>query len=232
MPRVITSEQMRLAEQQVLDADPDVDLMGRAARAVADAATAFLSPNLARADHRFPATPLESRPPDLDRRPADAPRGRVLVAVGPGNNGGDGLFAAAILAEHHDVAVWLTSNRAHPGGLDAARDAGVREVDAATALEELEETHLVIDAVLGIGGRPGLTGEVAEFARACESAHVTVISVDLPSGLDADSGDVRGVTFRARRTVTFAALKPCHITPPASDRCGRVVVADIGIPLP
>ncbi|TRY18283.1 NAD(P)H-hydrate epimerase [Tessaracoccus rhinocerotis] len=200
MDRVVTAHQMRAAEERFFAANPDVDLMARAAAAVVEEAGGAAAP--------------------------------VLVAVGPGNNGGDGLFAAAALAVVRPVSIWLTAERSHPEGLAAARAAGVVELDAEAALAHLADSPLVIDAVLGIGGRPGLRGDVARLARECEDRGVRVLSVDLPSGLDADSGqlaDSSPPSFHATTTVTFAALKPCHVTQPASGRCGRVVVADIGV---
>ncbi|GAB3815360.1 hypothetical protein GCM10028820_12690 [Tessaracoccus terricola] len=201
MARLVTAQQMREAEERVFEANPGIDLMGRAAAAVVEAAGAD------------PLVP-------------------VLVVVGPGNNGGDGLFAAAALADSRPVTCWLTSERAHPEGLAAARTAGVVELDAGGALAHLDDSPLVIDAVLGIGGRPGLRGEVARFAGECERRGTIVLSVDLPSGLDADSGvlaDSEPPSFVATTTVTFAALKDCHVREPAAGRCGRVVVADIGV---
>lgn len=200
MTRVVTSREMRAAEERFFAANPGVDLMARAAAAVADEAGASTGP--------------------------------VLVAVGPGNNGGDGLFAAAALAALHPVSIWLTADRAHPQGLAAAHAAGVVELDADAALAHLADSPLVVDAVLGIGGRPGLRGDVARFAGECERLGVEVLCVDLPSGLDADSGELADSappSFRATTTVTFAARKPCHEEPPAAGRCGRVVVADIGV---
>lgn len=204
MALVVTAQQMRRAEERVFIAQPGVDLMGRAARAVADAVT------------------------DLE------PAGPVLVAVGPGNNGGDGLFAAALLAPARPVHFWLAAGSAHDGGLAAARAVGAMEVDLDRARQLLADSPVVLDAVLGIGGRPGLDAAVAEFAKACEAAGVPVVAVDLPSGLDADSGELADTdppSFLATVSLTFAALKPCHVTAPASRRCGRVVVADIGVPV-
>ncbi|MFD0867444.1 bifunctional ADP-dependent NAD(P)H-hydrate dehydratase/NAD(P)H-hydrate epimerase, partial [Tessaracoccus lubricantis] len=90
---------------------------------------------------------------------------------------------------------------------------------------------LVIDAVTGLGSRPELPTTTATFAEACEASAVPVLSVDLPSGLDADSGQVHD-SFRAQHTVTFAALKACHVQEPAASRCGQVHVVDIGVPVP
>ncbi len=204
MRPVATADQIRAAEQSWFDAHPGRDLMETAAAHVSAAALDML---------------------------ADASGARVLVAVGPGNNGGDGLYAARDLAARGvDVALWFTSSHRHESGGAAAAGAGAREVDATTAIAELAETDLVIDAVLGIGGRPGLRPPVAEFARACTDLAVPVLSVDVPSGLDADrAGAEHPECFTATRTVTFGALKCCHVAQPAAGRCGRVEVADIGI---
>lgn len=201
MRAVITAQQMRDAEQRVFDAEPDVDLMGRAARAVAKLAERI------------------------------APSGPVLVAVGPGNNGGDGLFAAAHLADHRPVNVWLAMGKGHEVGLAAARGAGCHVVDAVGAASALADAVLVIDAVTGLGSRPGLPTTTATFAEACEAAVVPVLAVDLPSGLDADSGALHH-SFTAEHTITFAALKACHVQEPAASRCGEVHVVDIGVPVP
>ena len=198
MRQILSAKQIRDAEQHVFDTQPDVDLMGRAAAAVARIADAV------------------------------APEGTVLVAVGPGNNGGDGLFAAARLAPHRPVLLWLAMGKAHEAGLEAAVRAGAQEVDTVGAIGSLVDCALVIDAVTGLGSRPGLPAQVATFAAACEDEHVTVLSVDLPSGLDADAAEPHE-SFRAAHTVTFAAPKPCHVLQPAASRCGRLHVVDIGL---
>ncbi len=201
MRRVVTAEQMRAAEQVVFDQQPDVDLMGRAAGEVARVADEVV------------------------------PDGPVIVAVGPGNNGGDGLFAAALLADHRPVAFWLAMGRGHEAGLAAARAAGCAELDAVGALDALGDAVLVVDAVTGLGARPGLSGEILTFAEACAAAAVPVLAVDLPSGLDADSGGVHP-GFAAAHTVTFQTVKPCHVEEPAAGRCGRLHVVDIGVDIP
>lgn len=201
MRQVVTAAEMRTAEESTIQAQPDADLMARAAHEVARVAASV------------------------------APDGPVLVAVGPGNNGGDGLFAAALLAEQRPVMVWPALGRAHDAGLAAARTAGCVEVDAVGALEALPDTGLVIDAVTGLGSRPGLPTPVAILAEACEASAVPVLAVDLPSGLDADSGTPHP-SFKATHTVTFATVKPCHVQEPAASRCGRLHVVDIGVDVP
>ncbi|RRD46579.1 NAD(P)H-hydrate epimerase [Tessaracoccus sp. OH4464_COT-324] len=153
---------------------------------------------------------------------------RVLVVAGSGNNGGDGLFAAAELAQTLPVMCWLPLGAAHPQGLAAARAAGAVVADEAAVRAELSPGTVVLDAFTGLGSRPGLPDDVAAVARAAAEAGATVVSVDLPSGLDADSPEAHP-SFAADVTVTFAAAKPCHECHPAAARCGRVVVADIGV---
>ena len=200
---VHTAQQVREAEASFFAANPDVDLMQRAADAMADNALDMLGE-----------------------------ASSVLVAVGPGNNGGDGLFAAARLAERGCiVSLWMVGDSAHEAGLSAALAAGCTELGALAATEALADVDLLSDAVLGIGGRPGLTPAVAVLAAEAEALAVPVLAVDLPSGLDADSGHVVGATFVATRTLTFASRKPCHVSQPAASLCGEVHVADIGLDL-
>lgn len=199
---VLSADQIRQVEDSFFAANPGVDLMSRAAEAVAGRA-----------------------------RQLSKPGASMLVAVGPGNNGGDGLFAAAELARSgFRVYVWLASSKAHEQGLAAARSAGV--IETVEPLAVAAEVDLVIDAVVGIGGRPGLAEPVAALARECADVGVTVLAVDVPSGLDADSQGVVGEHFQASHTVTFAALKTCHVAQPAAGVCGQVDVVDIGLKLP
>ncbi len=170
---------------------------------------------------------------------------RVLVVAGVGNNGGDALYAGARLsARGVAVSAWLTSERVHEAAWAAFCAAGGRELDAVGAVAALGSIDLVVDGVLGIGGRPGLREPVALFARACADAEVPVVAVDLPSGLDADQRgsvipglprDLAGVGlphFTAARTVTFGGLKFCQVLQPAASACGTVELIDIGLELP
>ncbi|MGO1487323.1 MAG: bifunctional ADP-dependent NAD(P)H-hydrate dehydratase/NAD(P)H-hydrate epimerase [Arachnia sp.] len=198
MRPVASIAQLRAAEEGVFAEQPGIDLMSTAADAIVSVARVL------------------------------APSGPVVVAVGPGNNGGDGLYAAATLAADREVLIWLAMGGAHEEGVARAHDAGCRQVDAVEAIESLGDAALVIDAVLGIGGRAGLPDELAIFADAATTLGVAVLAVDLPSGLDADSG-MAHTSFIADCTVTFAAPKPCHVMGAASQLCGDIVVADIGV---
>jgi ADP-dependent NAD(P)H-hydrate dehydratase / NAD(P)H-hydrate epimerase len=155
----------------------------------------------------------------------------VMIMVGAGNNGGDALFAGVRLAR---LGVRVTAVRClgipHSAGLAAFLTAGGRLID----LDDLHLTtpmayDLVIDGILGIGGRPGLPDAVTRFVQAVEAQGIPTIAVDLPSGVAADTGAVGGAAVRATRTVTFGELKPCHLLQPALSRCGAITVVDIGL---
>ena len=153
----------------------------------------------------------------------------VMIMVGAGNNGGDALFAGVRLARR---GVRVTAIRClgdpHPSGLAALLTAGGRVLD-------LDDHHvtdsmaydLVIDGILGIGGRPGLPDQVARVVQAVEG--VPTVAVDLPSGVAADTGAVPGAAVQATQTVTFGERKPCHLLQPALSRCGAISVVDIGL---
>ena len=159
----------------------------------------------------------------------------VAILVGPGNNGGDALYAGARLARRGArVTAVRCVGEPHPAGTAALKAAGGRIVDPgptgpAAQLGQQPEWDLAIDGVFGIGGRPGLPDRVADCAALLAGAGVPVIAVDLPSGVEADTGAVPGESFRADRTVTFGLLKSCHLIQPGRSRCGAVDLVDIGL---
>lgn len=201
------ADQVRAAEQAWFDAHPEQPglLMERAAHAVAKGAAEMLTGAVA---------------------------GPVLVVAGRGNNAGDALFAAAELAAAHpgrEVLVWVPLEQTHREGLRAVLGAGARVVTRAEAQAAVGEAALVVDGLFGIGGRPGLPPAVAEFATACRERAVPLLAVDLPSGLDADSGSTDCDHLPATRTVTFVALKAVHVLQPAASACGVVALVDIDV---
>jgi hydroxyethylthiazole kinase-like uncharacterized protein yjeF len=204
-PELLTPDEMGAADRLTIAAGtPGLVLMERAGAAVADEAV-----RLARS------------------------AGRIAVLCGPGANGGDG-FVAARLLQRRGYRV----NLALLGRLDALRGdaaqaaAAWRGPVAAAAGFDLGEADLVIDALFGAGLARDLTGE----ARACverinlfAGSGRPVLAVDLPSGIDGETGAERGVAVRASASVTFFRLKPGHLLLPGRARCGRVALADIGI---
>jgi hydroxyethylthiazole kinase-like uncharacterized protein yjeF len=144
---------------------------------------------------------------------------RVLLLVGAGNNGGDALWAGAFLRRRGIAvdAILLAPERAHAEGLAAYRRSGGRIVTALTSAD------VVIDGIIGISGKGALRPAAAELV-----AQITapIVAVDLPSGVDPDTGAEDGPCVTADITVTFGGRKPVHALSP---RCGEVRVLDIGL---
>jgi NAD(P)H-hydrate epimerase len=168
---------------------------------------------------------------------------RILVLCGPGNNGGDGLAAARLLAGGGlEVSVLLFASP-EKLSLDAAQNyrlaesAGVpitliEDEDLSALDAELVSStpDLVVDSLLGTGLDRPLGGRLAEVVERIEGAEMPVVAVDVPTGLSGSSASLPGPVMPAELTVTFAALKLCHVLPPACVHCGEVAVVDIGIP--
>jgi len=150
----------------------------------------------------------------------------VRVLAGAGNNGGDGLVAARHLARRgatvivHQFAA-PDDDSAAGRALVAARSAGVR----IEAFGEPRDADLVIDALFGTG----LRGDLDETVVPWTQQRTRVLAIDIPSGLDGDTGLVSGSAFTAERTVTFHALKTGHVLGDGPDRCGLTEVHDIGL---
>ncbi len=156
---------------------------------------------------------------------------RITVVCGKGNNGGDGFVAARKLREAgKKVAVILLANSLELRG-DAKQmyDKMNEEVPATTSAGQINiDADVVIDAVLGTGFRPPVTGLYADAIEAMNAASVPVIAVDIPSGADADASEIPGLVARADCVVTFTAPRPAHVF--ADLTRGPVVVAPIGSP--
>jgi hydroxyethylthiazole kinase-like uncharacterized protein yjeF len=146
---------------------------------------------------------------------------RVLVLAGSGNNGGDALFAAARLARRgaRTEAVLLGDN-VHTEALAAYRRAG------GWVVETPGPADLVLDGIVGIGGKPGLRGRAAELVSTLSSP---VIAVDVPSGVGVDSGELSGSHVTADVTVTFGTHKVALLVDPAASVAGSVELVDIGL---
>ncbi|GAA0960517.1 NAD(P)H-hydrate epimerase [Actinocorallia libanotica] len=166
---------------------------------------------------------------------------RVLLLVGGGDNGGDALYAGALLARRGArVTAALASPRAHGGGLAALREAGGRVLPSERLAgllsgggvpEAFAGTDLVIDGLTGIGGKGALRGLYAPLVRALPP-DAAVVACDVPSGVDADTGEVEGEAVRADVTVTFGTFKPGLLIDPGAAHAGVVELVDIGLDLP
>jgi hydroxyethylthiazole kinase-like uncharacterized protein yjeF len=154
---------------------------------------------------------------------------RVLLLVGAGDNGGDALFAGARLAGRGArVSALLAGPAAHQAGRAALLLAGGRVSETAEAAGVLDRpADLVIDGLTGLGGRGGLRPPAAGWLP--RLAGRPVLAVDLPSGVDADTGRVDGPAVRADVTVTFGGLKPGLLVDPGAGHAGLVECVDIGM---
>ncbi len=155
---------------------------------------------------------------------------RVAVLAGSGNNGGDALFAGAQLAGR-GIRVDAIGEVVHEAGLGALLAAGGRFLQwrdpGVAAL--LRAADVIVDGVVGIGAHGALRGMGAALAPLVNAAGAAVVAVDLPSGVDADTGLIAGDVIRADRTVTFGAAKSGLVLAPAAEHVGVLEIIDIGI---
>ena len=196
---------VRAAEEAAMAGRPDGELMARAARGL--------------------AAVVASRVEERDGM-------RVVGLVGAGNNGGDTLYALAHLAQQGFSAAAVHEPEAHRGGLEAAQEAGVALVpgDGQGWRPVVAEADVVVDGVLGIGGRPGLSGDAAGWVEDIPQ-DAWVVAVDLPSGADPAGEVPLGEAVFADETVTFGVAKPVHLLPATEPAVGRLTVVDIGLDL-
>jgi ADP-dependent NAD(P)H-hydrate dehydratase / NAD(P)H-hydrate epimerase len=155
----------------------------------------------------------------------------ILVVCGPGNNGGDGFVAARVLRQRgFQVRLALLGQRDRLKG-DAAEMAA-RWGDAIEPLTPatVEGADAIIDALFGAGLSRPLEGMAGDVVAAINATRRPVVAVDVPSGLDGDTGSSDGPVVEAQVTVTFMRLKPGHLLLPGRRLCGEVRLADIGIP--
>jgi hydroxyethylthiazole kinase-like uncharacterized protein yjeF len=197
-----TVEEVRRAEGELMARLPEGALMQRAAAGLAHAVLDHLGSGYGRA---------------------------VLLLVGSGDNGGDALFAGALLARRGVAveAALLRPDRVHPAGLAALRRDGGRVVASADAAHRPD---LVVDGIVGIGGSGPLREDAARAVAALEG--VPFVAVDVPSGVGVDDGTVAGPHVAAALTVTFGTHKVAHLVDPAARAAGVVHLVDIGLDLP
>jgi hydroxyethylthiazole kinase-like uncharacterized protein yjeF len=207
MRRAYQVAAVRSAERVLMEALPEGTLMRRAAAGLASVCGSLLA-----------------------RYPGHVYGARVVVLAGSGDNGGDALYAGALLARRGAAVTAITAGpKAHAGGTADLRAAGGRiTIDR----DAIARADLIIDGLLGIGGRGGLREPFAGLAAAAEQARqqgATVVAVDLPSGIDADTGAVDGPAVQADVTVTFGAIKPGLLIDPGAEHAGTVELIDIGL---
>src|SRR5580704_13944082 len=160
------------------------------------------------------------------------PGSRVVVLAGSGDNGGDAIFAGARLASRGAAVLAVTAgSRVHDEGAAALRAAGGRlaSADDDGVPAAMGAADLILDGLLGIGGRGGLREPQASLAGLAAGSPAVAVAVDLPSGVDADTGVVAGAAIRADVTVAFGTLKPGLLVDPGASYAGVVELIDIGL---
>ncbi|HKD46341.1 MAG TPA: NAD(P)H-hydrate dehydratase [Rhizomicrobium sp.] len=153
---------------------------------------------------------------------------RVCVLCGPGNNGGDGFVTARHLAGR-GFDVMIAAGDGHKG--DAAAMAHKwRGTRAALSPSSLDGASLIVDALFGAGLSRPMEKSYRAVVEAVNRADAAVVAVDVPSGLDGDTGKILGIAVKSDLTVTFFRRKPGHLLLPGRELCGETLLAEIGIP--
>jgi hydroxyethylthiazole kinase-like uncharacterized protein yjeF len=157
-------------------------------------------------------------------------QGPILVVAGGGNNGGDGFVAAAeLVARGREVSLSLPCERDSLEGDAASAARGWKNPILPFNPQAIGKPALIIDALFGAGLNRTVKGDAYDMIEAINANGAPVLSVDLPSGINGNTGAVMGTAIRATETVTFFRRKPAHLLLPGRTHCGRVRVVDIGI---
>ena len=216
---VATRDEIRAFDRYAIEALglPGIVLMENAGRQIAEAARAML---------------------------AGRKKPRVVILAGPGNNGGDGFVVArhlaiagirpevTLLAPREKIVGDADTNLRilEALGFQVRALAGKVEAVLGELRPMLAEADLVVDGLLGTGTRGEIREPYASAIGAVNDARRPVLAIDIPSGLDPDTGKPLGPTIRATKTVTLAAVKVGFRKPGAAEYTGEVVLADIGVP--
>lgn len=169
---------------------------------------------------------------------------RVHILAGAGNNGGDALFAASILAQQGiHVCIFPVSTNLHTEGKETCERNGVSFIPIDERCEQnlfhtISTCDVLLDAICGIGSQGALHATAHDIIQGLlnhwKQTHTPqpyTIAVDIPSGVGVDDGTLPGVSLHAHETVTFGALKPCLLLPPAALYCGRISIVDFHFPI-
>lgn len=206
--RILSASEMKRCDSYTIEqvGIPSTELMKRAAAAVAC---------------------------EIDRRYSNM--SHVFIVCGSGNNGGDGFALAEILSHGHAKKITVVFVGDEDGMTDScaffkAAAKKCKNIDIVKDTDFADAT-LIVDAIFGIGLSRNIEGKYARIINKMNEARCKKVAVDIPSGINADTGEVMGVAFRANLTVTFAAAKRGHVYYPGVKYCGIIIVCDIGIGL-
>lgn len=163
---------------------------------------------------------------------------KVCIVCGKGNNGGDGYVIARKLIENNAlvrvIAVGSPATESAVEMVQKAQSHNIRPIDFDNyknlCIQYLTDADIVVDAVFGTGFKGHPEGIYFDVITAMNQSSGSKIAIDIPSGLDSDTGFCDSLHFKADLTITFAAYKPCHLLTPSFKECGKVIVASIGMP--
>jgi hydroxyethylthiazole kinase-like uncharacterized protein yjeF len=163
------------------------------------------------------------------------PQARTLAVIcGTGNNGGDGFVVARLAAEAGlDVRVLLLGDTNHLQGDALAASQRLQSVDIDPVpfdIELLTHCDLIVDAILGIGLQGPVEGERRQAIDMVNQTGLPILALDIPSGIDADSGEVQGDAIKAAVTISFIGIKRGLYAGPAADYCGEIVFESLSVP--
>ncbi len=211
--KLVTSAQMRNIDKKTIEGIgiPGLELMEKAGKGVALVAKEMLG---------------------------DVKNKKVAIFCGGGNNGGDGFVVGRYLSEWGaEIEFYLTANREEVKGdaktnLEKAEKVGlpITEVLKKEEIPSKIEANLIVDALFGTGFSGEITGLVKDMVEGINCSAIPVVSVDIPSGLHADTGQFTAPCIKAERTVTMALPKIGHFFFPGKEMSGKVSVVDIGVP--
>lgn len=152
------------------------------------------------------------------------PNSKILILCGKGNNGGDGLVCARYLADKHNVSVYLVGEIEKPEAkknLERLKGTNVKIVD------KIEDKYdIFVDALLGIGAKGRLRGEIKKCVKKINKLNGIKVSLDIPTGMDPDTGEICDIAVKPDLTITFHRAKKGM----EKGGCGKIIVLDIGIP--
>ena len=215
------AQDIRRAEDHLMREEPARDLMAQAAHGLGHAVVR-----------------------ELKRYRAQVTGARAVLLIGAGNNGGDVLFAGALLARRGvAVEALLLTDSSHEAGATALTNAGgklrpIVDLEPAEVKNHFERADVVIDGIIGIGASGSLREPAAALVDALNKMRETcatpplIVAADVPSGISVDDGTIEGSAIIADLTVTFGAWKPGLSLPPAAANAGRIEAIDIGLDAP
>ncbi len=202
MHEILTSTAMAKADRLTIEGGiAGFQLMENAGKAVADAAKSMVTSG-----------------------------GKILIVAGTGNNGGDGFITARLLQEaDYKVSILMTGDKGRLQG-DAKRAfETIADIKCVSVDTNMNTFDLIIDALFGAGLNRDIEGQQAELISQINKSGIPVLAIDLPSGVDGNSGVIRGIAVKAAETVTFFRLKAGHLLLPGRVRCGQVLLTQIGM---